>query len=91
MLEKKREDKETLNAKSKKAPALPEGSVVDLGKKESTGNGKQGKSTVTPIDKITDVEILHKMMRETNSRGKKQRIKKRIEFLGGGSKKKDQQ
>lgn len=35
------------------------------------------------IDKITDIELLHKLMRETNSRGKKQRIKKRIDRLTG--------
>lgn len=35
------------------------------------------------IDKITDQELLHRMLRQTVSRGKRQRIKKRLAFLSG--------
>ena len=35
------------------------------------------------IDKITDQELLHRMLRQTVSRGKRQRIKKRVAFLNG--------
>jgi len=35
------------------------------------------------IDDVNDVVVLNKMMNESNSRGKKQRIKKKIEKLTG--------
>lgn len=37
------------------------------------------------IDKITDQELLHRLLRQTVSRGKRQRIKKRLAFLSGGA------
>lgn len=52
------------------------GGVVELGKR-----GRQEQKL--PIDKITDLEQLHRMLRESNSRGKKQRIKKRVAALEG--------
>lgn len=55
--------------------------VVDLGQKKVLNTEK--KEATIPIDKIKDVEVLNKMSKETNSRGKKQRIKKRIAVLQG--------
>jgi hypothetical protein len=57
-----------------------------LGNKKNTntnGDTNEGdkKPQTIPIDKITDIELLNKMKKETSSRGKKQRIKKRIEML----------
>jgi len=56
------------------------GTIVDLGKKS-----KGEKQEKLSIDKITDLELLHKMKKETISRGKKQRIKKRIAALSGNT------
>jgi hypothetical protein len=63
--------------KDAKKFVMPASGVVELGKKtiESTAdtntNAKKKKSDELSIDKITDLELLHKMMRLTNSRGKK--------------------
>jgi len=55
------------------------GGVVDLSSKS-----KEKKEKVKlNIDDVNDVEVLNKMMSESNSRGKKQRIKKKIEKLSG--------
>ena len=75
-LEKKREAKKEAKNEVKPA-AIP--AVVDLGKKTKPGE----KPEVISIDKITDQEVLHRMLRESISRGKRQRIKKRIAFLRG--------
>ena len=80
-LDKKREAKKDSKADPKaKTPALP--AVVELGKK-STGTNEE--KTIS-IDKITDQEVLHRMLRESISRGKRQRIKKRLAFLRGDKK-----
>ena len=63
-----------------KQPSIP--AVVDLGKKTKAGE----KPEVISIDKITDQEVLHRMLRESISRGKRQRIKKRLAFLRGEDK-----
>ena len=51
--------------------------MVDLGKKPSDGKKPKNPS----ILEITDIELLHKMYKQTISRGKRQRIKKRIALL----------
>lgn len=53
--------------------------IVDLGGK-TTEKKKEGPPS---IDQITDLEVLYKMKAETLSRGKKQRIIKRIMALQG--------
>lgn len=78
-------DKKKEMKKEAKATATPKeesalGTVVDLGKKAK----EAGKSNKISIDKITDLELLHQLCKKTISRGKKQRIKKRIVFLNGG-------
>lgn len=52
--------------------------IVDLGGKTSEKKTKEGPLS---IDLITDMEVLFKMKAETLSRGKKQRIVKRIMHL----------
>ena len=66
-------------------------SVVDLSKKivdpavnlALTKYQLKRRQQKTGIDTISDVEALHRLFRDCNSRGKKQRIKKRIDFLEG--------
>ena len=74
-LEKKKEQKKEAK-KETKQEIIP--GVVDLGKKGKEDKAKEAKPS---IDKITDLELLHRLLRETHSRGKKQRIKKRIAHL----------
>ena len=54
--------------------------TVDLGQKKNQAKENQ---PILSIDKINEIETLNKLMRESNSRGKKQRIKKRIDMLNG--------
>ncbi len=79
-LKKVNEEKKKELKKQKKAdgPTSVLPSVVDLGKKS-----KGEKEDKISIDKIEDQELLHRMLRETISRGKRQRIKKRLAFLRG--------
>ena len=56
--------------------------VFDIGAKTKT---KPEKLKVTPIDQINDLELLNRMVKQTISRGKRQRIKKRIALLNGTS------
>ncbi len=78
--DKKREAKKESRKDStqKKTEVLP--AVVELGK--SSKSESEQKKTIS-IDHITDQEVLYRMLRETNSRGKRQRIKKRLAFLRG--------
>lgn len=51
---------------------VPASGVVELGKRKTPeAAGKQEKEKKPTVDKITDLELLHKMMRLTNSRGKR--------------------
>ncbi|CDW89490.1 ribosome biogenesis [Stylonychia lemnae] len=74
--DKKREEKMEKKQQDEKKALLPTSGVVDLGKRN-----QPEKLDKESIDKITDLELLHQMMRQTISRGKKQRIKKRIDKL----------
>jgi hypothetical protein len=77
--EKKKEQKKQDKADglNEKKPAIITG-VVDLGKKTKGEEPKQ-----LSVDQITDQELLHRMLRESISRGKRQRIKKRLAVLSG--------
>ena len=52
--------------------------MVELGKSKTAKRAKP-----ESIDTITDQEVLHRMIRESISRGKRQRIKKRLAHLRG--------
>ena len=51
---------------------------MELGKSKTAKEAKP-----ESIDTITDQELLHRMIRESISRGKRQRIKKRLAHLRG--------
>ena len=74
--EKKKELKKQQKTEDKPAKVIT--GIVDLG---SQNKGEKPKEL--SVDQITDQELLHRLLRESISRGKRQRIKKRLAFLSG--------
>jgi len=77
--EKKAQSKELM--KEKKEKKIPK--TINIGEDAPEEEAPQDKTPQVIISDITDIKLLEKMKNETESRGKKQRIKKRLAQLMG--------
>ena len=84
---KRKQKLESLKRKQKEAQKDKEKKTLKdkRNKKDKEPEAEAEPEVKVTIDQISDIKELEKMMRDTNSRGKRNRIKKRIQTLSSGS------
>ena len=82
--EEREREKKIEKKQEQKKEVVGKNGVVELGKKkeEKAGESRRKKKEKGPsISEITDVETLNRLYKNSHSRGKRQRIKKRLQLL----------